>query len=142
MPAALMRSVSLQSASARMGSDLLGQWLRDFHLPAIVAALISVAYFLASTRAQSIVRRALASAHGVTTATLYTGAWVIYLTHHASDAWAPVFARLTLVPLALIILSFYLFRGNRMIHLLQLPNALCLFWVWLRGTVVVTGFVF
>jgi hypothetical protein len=125
-----------------MAFDLVAQWLRDFHLPAIAAALISVVYFWAYTPAASLVRRTLASAHGVTTAALYAGAWLVYLTHHASDAWAPVFAKLMLVPLGLSIASFHLFRGNRLVHLLQLPHVLCLLWVWLRGTVVVTGFLF
>jgi len=137
-----MRIVCLHWASMAMSFDLLAQWLRDFHLPALIAGLISVAYYWASIPGQSVTRRALASAHGVSTALLYAGAWSVYLTHHASDEWAAAFARMALVPLALMVLSFYLFRGNRLIHLLQLPNALCLLWVWLRGTVVVTGLVF
>jgi hypothetical protein len=125
-----------------MDYDPLFRWLREFHLPAIAAGLISVAYFWASAPSQSLARRALASAHGAAIALLYSGAWFVYLTHHASDGWARTFAALALVPVGLIIVSFYLFRGNGLTHVLQIPNALCLLWVWLRGTVIVTGFIF
>jgi hypothetical protein len=125
-----------------MDLDLFFRWLREFHLPAVAAASISIAYFWASAPSQSLVRRALASAHGATTALLYSGAWLVYLTHHAKDERAHTFTTLAFVPLGLMIGSFFLFRGNRLTHLLQIPNALCLFWVWLRGVVIVTGFVF
>ena len=122
--------------------DLIGQWLRDFHLPAFFAVLISIAYFRACAPDQPLPRRALASAHGVTIAALYVGAWAVYLTHHASDAWARPYGHLMAVPVGFIVVSFILFRGKRMVHLLQVPNLFCLLWVWLRGTVVVTGLLF
>jgi len=125
-----------------MDLDIFWRWLRDFHLPAFGAALISVAYFLSSAPTQSFVRRALASAHGIVIALLYLVAWMVYLTHHANDTWARPFAGLMLIPIGLIVTAFIVFRGRMMVHLLQLPLLLCLLWVWLRGTVIVTGFLF
>jgi hypothetical protein len=116
--------------------------LRDLHLPAVCSALISVAYFRAGATDQSLSRRLLASAHGATISLLYCGAWVVYLTHHGSDAFARPFAQIMTLPLALIVVALVVFRGRRIVHLLQVPNLLCLLWVWLRGTVVVTGFLF
>jgi hypothetical protein len=47
------------------------RWLRDFHLPAVGAALISVAFPRSSTPTQSFARRALSSAQGIAIALLY-----------------------------------------------------------------------
>jgi hypothetical protein len=125
-----------------MDTNLIGQWLRDFHLPAFFAALLSIAYFCAAAPGQTLLRRAAASAHGVTIAVLYLAAWLIYSTHHADGAWAAPFAASMFVPLGLMVMSPFIFRGNALVHLLLLPNVFCLVWVWLRGTVVITGFVF
>jgi len=101
-----------------------------------------VAYFRSSTPTQSFARRALSSAHGIAIALLYLCAWIVYVTHHANDAWARPFGVLMVIPLGLIAMSFVVFRGRMMVHLLQLQLLLCLLWVWLRGTVIVTGFLF
>jgi hypothetical protein len=95
-----------------MDYDPLFRWLREFHLPAIAAALISVAYSSVSAPSQSLARRALASAHAAAIALLYSGAWFVYLKHHAHEGWARTFAALALVPVGLMIVSFHLFRGN------------------------------
>ncbi len=125
-----------------MDLDVFWRWSRDFHLPAVGAALISVAYFRSSATTQSFARRVLASAYGIVIALFYLGAWMVYLTHHANDIWARPFTILMVIPLGLIAISFVAFRGRMMVHLLQLPLLLCLLWVWLRGTVIITGFLF
>ena len=116
-----------------MDLDVFWRWLRDFHLPAVGAVLISVAYFLSSDPKQSFARRVLASTHGITIALLYLGAWMVNLTQYANDKWARPFAGLMVIPLGLRATAFVAFRGRKMVHLLQLPLLLCLLWVWLRG---------
>jgi len=111
-------------------------------IPVSFAVLISIIYFRADAPGQAIRHRLLASAHGISIAALYLAAWLVYLTHHASDSLAGPYTFLMLVPLGLMALSPFVFRGRWMVHLLLLPLALCLFWVWLRGAVVVTGFLF
>ncbi|MBK8323525.1 MAG: hypothetical protein IPL06_12480 [Betaproteobacteria bacterium] len=125
-----------------MDPDIAWRWLRDFHLPAFVAALISVAYFRASSPTRALGRRLVASAHGMAIAALYAAAWLIYLSRHASESWATAFAALMLVPIVLMVASLFLFEGRSRVHWLLVPNLLCLLWVWLRGTAVITGLVF
>lgn len=125
-----------------MDLELLWRLLRDSHLPAVCAALIGVVYFYADAPRQSVSRRLLASAHGVTISLLYCGAWVLYLTHRADETLARPFAQIMVLPLALIAVALFAFRGPRIVHLLQVINLLCLLWVWLRGSVVITGLVF
>ena len=45
---------------------------------------------------------------------------------------------LLLVPFASIIASFFLFRGPKLIHLLQLVNVLLLLWTGVVGGIAVT----
>jgi hypothetical protein len=73
---------------------------------------------------------------------LYCGAWALYLTHSANETLARPFALAMVAPLLLIAVALLAFRGPRIIHLLQVINLLSLPWVWLRGTVVITGLVF
>jgi lipopolysaccharide export LptBFGC system permease protein LptF len=142
LPRRRRRTGALTRRATPLDADLVARWLRDFHLPAVVPALISVAYFLAAAPGQSFVRRAVASAHGLVISALYVRAWLVYLTGHAGDAWMAPFAALMLVPLGFMLASLFIFRGRARVHLLQLPNLFCLPWVWFRGTAVVTGFVF
>jgi len=111
------------------------QWL----LAPILALVISVAYFWASPKSQSLSSRVLASAHGVAIAGLYVGAMSIFYANAAKPKYAVPFLVLLAFPAVLMLLSFFLYRGPKHVHLLQILNLLCLGWVAFIGGMAVTG---
>lgn len=109
-------------------------WLTPF-----MTTVISIVYFTTSPRTQSILPRLLASAHGLSIAVLYLCALSVHWVGKASPDYEMPFYFLSLLPLFLIIGSFFLFRGRKLIHLLQIPNLLCLLWTFFVGSMAVTG---
>jgi Ni,Fe-hydrogenase I cytochrome b subunit len=57
----------------------------------------------------------------------------------ATPRLATPFLVLLLLPLSLIVDSFFLFRGRRIFHWLQVLNILCLIWTGFVGGMAVTG---
>ena len=109
-----------------------------FIIPPLLAVVISVIYFKTSPRGEPVARRLLASAHGVAIAVLYVGAISIWLSGNSQREFGTPFFLLLLVPLASIIASFFIFRGPKLIHLLQLLNLLLLVWTGVVGGIAVT----
>ena len=109
-----------------------------FIVPPLLAVAISVIYFIKSPRGEPAARRLLASAHGVVIAVLYVGAISIWLSGNSQRELGTPFLLLLLVPFASIIASFFLFRGPKLIHLLQLVNVLLLLWTGVVGGIAVT----
>ena len=95
-------------------------------LAPILAVAISIVYFRASPKTQALVLRLVASAHGVSIALLYFGALSFLWRAKADPALETAFFLISLIPVALIGVSFAFYRGGKLVHFLQIPNALCL----------------
>lgn len=105
----------------------------------VIATLVSVLYFVRARADASLSRRVVTSAHGVAIATLYTLAMAVAVTRRFDPALGTPFTLALLFPVALIVVSFLLYRGNKKIHWLQVPNVACLAWTGIMGGMAVTG---
>ena len=110
------------------------EWL----LAPLIAIGVSVVYFLMSPRTEPLGRRLLASTHGVSIAALYFGALWIGTSGRGSASLESPFLVMAAVPLAPMIAAFFLFRGRKAVHLLQVLNLACLVWTLFVGTMAVT----
>ena len=101
---------------------------------------VSAAYFFADRRRPAYGSRLLSSAHGLIGAMLYFGAlelWAMSPTYRPWLGWP--YAALFLIPLSLIVVSFLKFQGPKLVHVLQIPNVLALFWACGVGGMAATG---
>jgi hypothetical protein len=114
----------------------LAQW---YGAPIAMIA-VSAAFFFAS-RNRSFRQRLLVSAHGMSGAVLYVGAFAVASLQPGGyrPSWAGAYATLYLVPLALIGVSILKFQGAKLIHALQVLNLGALTWALFVGTMAVTG---
>jgi hypothetical protein len=104
-------------------------------LTAPVAALIvSVVYFRASPPTQPLLSRLLASAHGVAIALAYALMWLWAAVSDA--ALDKAFECVLLLPVALMVTSFFIFKGPAKIHFLQLVNVGSLVYIAVLGAFV------
>lgn len=106
--------------------------------PAIMAA-VSVTYFFADARRPAYAARVISSAHGVLGMLLYFGALVSNPQPQYRPSLAIAYLALYILPVAAIVVSFFTFRGPRLVHLLQIPNLLALYWALFVGGMAVTG---
>ena len=81
----------------------------------------------------------MASAHGFAISIVYFGAMSVFWANAARPKYAVPFVVLIAVPGALILLSFFVYRGPKHVHLLQVLNLLCLAWTFFIGIMAVTG---
>jgi hypothetical protein len=105
----------------------------------LIALSISVVYFLGSRSDDLMSRRFLTSAHGLAMCALYLVAMTVSFTRQSNLRYGTSFALALLVPLALMVVSLLLYRGNKKLHWLQVPNAACLVWIGFVGGMAVTG---
>lgn len=107
----------------------------------VVMIGVSLAYFFADPRRPAVRERLLVSAHGLAGAALYFGAFAV--AWFQPGGYRPYlgwpYAVLLLVPLALIGVSLFKFRGNRLTHALQVPNVVALLWSAFVGVMAITG---
>jgi heme/copper-type cytochrome/quinol oxidase subunit 4 len=97
------------------------------------ALAVSVAYYRNSPTTQPVLLRLLASAHGVSIALLWS-LMLFWIAQSQDAAWRlTAFECLLLLPVALIIVSFFVFQGPRKVHLLQAVNLGSLIYVGLVG---------
>jgi hypothetical protein len=108
-------------------------------LAPILAFAVSLTYFRRSPRTDPLMKRIAASAHGVAIAVIYCGAMAISFAHIYNDRFGAPFSIILLLPVLLIVLSFFLFRGSRTTHWLQIVNIFCLLWTGFVGGMAVTG---
>ena len=127
----------MESTSLSIVAVLFG-WAQGLLAP-VLALAISVIYFISSPRSEPVARRLLASAHGAVITTLYMGAMAIFWAQKANPQFITPFLLLLPVPLVLIVVSFFIYRGRKAIHFLQLLNLLCLGWTFFVGSMAVTG---
>jgi Na+(H+)/acetate symporter ActP len=114
-------------------------WGAEVFAAPLLAAAVSALFLVSSPRLQSRPRRLLASAHGATIAVLYLAAWTVLLTGHSGRRLGVPFEGLLLIPLFLIVASFFLYQGRRAMHWLQVVNVACLMWTGLAGGMLITG---
>jgi hypothetical protein len=107
-------------------------------MPAFVAAASSVFYFRGSPVSEPIKTRLLVSAHGVAILLLYLSAMTVFWTGHSSRNLAVPFELACLIPIALMLVCFLIFRGNRITHIWLIVNTVCLILVWFFGGMAVT----
>jgi hypothetical protein len=124
-------------ASRLTAAQALSSFVETF-IPAIVPIVSSIVYYRSSPSHQPLAERLLASAHGVSIVVLYLGAMTVFWTGHSAFALAVPFELACLLPVALAIVSFFIFRGSKATHLLQLLNLVCLLWVLFIGGMAVT----
>jgi hypothetical protein len=120
-------------------SSQLLTWLAYVLLAPMLAVAISGVYFVASPRAQPTRDRILASAHGVAMALLYVVAWIALLSGQSNPRLGTPFGFSLLLPLCLIILSFFFYRARKVVHCLQIINVVCLLWTGFAGGMLITG---
>lgn len=97
-----------------------------FVLSIVPMIAISVVYFVTDKSSRPIVRL-FSSAHGLLGAVLFCGAIIVWQAGGASRSLELPYFRLFVLPIASIVLSFFLHRGNKQVHLLQILNLLCMF---------------
>jgi hypothetical protein len=114
-------------------------WLVEVSSPVILPASTSIVYFITSPRRQPRRLRLLASAHGATIATIYALAWLIVLSGMSRPPLLLPFAVLLIVPVSLTLISFFIYKGPRAVHWLQVPSIACLLWTGFAGAMLVTG---
>ena len=117
---------------------VLFSWAQGLLAP-ILALVISVVYFRSSPRTEPLSKRILASAHGAVITAIYMGAMTVFWAQKANPKFITPFLFSLLVPLLLIVVSFFVYRGRKTIHFLQLLNLLCLGWTFFIGSMAVTG---
>jgi chromate transport protein ChrA len=95
-------------------------------VPSIVLMItISVIYF-ATDKSANTFARISSSAHGLLGAILFGCAIYMWRSGRSGDSFAQPYTWLFVLPVISVIASFFLFRGNKWIHLLQIPNLICM----------------
>ena len=93
-------------------------------LPPLITSFV---YFQASSATESIAQRIGVSLHGATLSIILIGAVLVGMLGTPDPAFGKTFCFLLLVPIILIIYSFWRFQGNKVVHFLQVFNLLWLF---------------
>ena len=70
---------------------------------------------------------------------LYVGALIFSAIGISKPGYGVPFLATLLVPVALIVLSFFLYEGRKSLHTLQLVNLLCIAWTFFIGSMAITG---
>jgi hypothetical protein len=105
----------------------------------LTSLAISLIYFVACSRTLSLTRRLLASSHGVSIALLYFGALEVFWHDKADPSYTDPFLLLAIIPVVLIFVSFYAYRGPVWVPYLQILNLLSLLWTLFIGQMAVSG---
>lgn len=124
------------------GNSVLFNWVLGalvWYGAPIIALLVSVLYFVRSDAGDSLLRRSVTSAHGVAIAALYIIAMTVAVTRRFDPSLGTPFTIALLLPVALIVASFLLYRGSKTIHWLQVPNVACLVWTGFMGGMAIAG---
>jgi hypothetical protein len=105
----------------------------------LISVTISTVYFLASPHSQTLSSRLLASAHGLAVALLYVVAWITLISGHSNLRLSMPFAVSLFLPIVLMGISLFTYRGPKGLHWLQLVNVVCLVWIGFTGIMLITG---
>jgi hypothetical protein len=105
----------------------------------LIAVAVSVLYYIRSERDAPTLRRIVTSAHGVAIAAIYVAAMSVAMARRFDPQLGVPFSYSLLLPVALIMISAFFYRGRNSIHWLQIPNVACLVWTAFVGGMAVTG---
>jgi hypothetical protein len=111
----------------------------QWYLAPILALAVSVVYLATSPKLQSLSARLWASSAGFFIATIYCVAAAIAALRLSRVALGVPFDIAVFLGLGLIGLSFWMYRGKKVVHLLQLVNLACLAWTGFIGGMAITG---
>ena len=117
---------------------VLSAWAQGMLAP-VLALSVSAVYFFTSPKTEVLSKRLLASAHGLSIAALYLVAMTIFWANSAHPKFQVPFLFSLAIPALLIGTSFFVYRGSKTVHFLQLLNLLCLGWTFFIGSMAVTG---
>jgi len=112
-------------------------WLFEVLAAPLLAAFVSVVYFIASPG--PICQRLIASAHGAAIVMLYALAWLFIIAGISRPSLLLPFVVSLLLPAALIAASFLVYKGPKAVHWLQVLNVACLLWTAFTGAMLITG---
>ncbi len=90
----------------------------------ILSAVVSAVYFMKSPTSTSLGRRYLVSAHGLSIVAIYLMGVTVLASDSPPDLtlWQRAVFGSLLIPIALICVSFKLYEGPKMVHMLQVFN--------------------
>ena len=114
-------------------------WLLEVLAAPFLAGLVSFVYFVASPKSQPMRQRLLASAHGIVIVLIYALAWLFIVVGISRPSLFLPFTISLLVPGGLIVASFFMYKGPKSVHWLQVPNLACLLWTGFAGAMLITG---
>ncbi len=114
-------------------------WLSEVLAAPLLAGLVSAVYFMTCPKSQPMRQRLLASAHGVVIVMLYALAWLFIVVGISRPSLLLPFAISLLLPCVLIAASFFVYKGPKAVHWLQVPNLACLLWTGFAGAMLITG---
>ncbi|MEN6584708.1 MAG: hypothetical protein ABFE02_01475 [Sulfuricella sp.] len=106
---------------------------------ASVPLITSLVYFRASPSTEPLAHRIAVSLHGAFISVLCIGAVLVGMVGSPRPELGETFRLLLFVPIALVVYSFWRFRGKRVVHLLQGINLLWLAFAFFLGGMAVSG---
>lgn len=106
---------------------------------ALVMLAVSIAYYMRTSPDTSTLRRLLSASHGVAGATVYLAALCVWALGKSRPGYGTTYAASFLMPILLVLVSFFLFRGPRSTHWLQLLNLPAMTWAFFVGSMAITG---
>ena len=111
----------------------------QFFGAAAVMVFVSIMYFRASAIGTPLALRVFAASHGAVAALIYLAGMAVWLFDRPRLAYGTPYAAAFTVPVLLVLLSLFLFRGPARTHLLQLLNVPAMLWAVFVGSMAITG---
>jgi hypothetical protein len=119
---------------ATLPTNLLWDWL-----PAtFVMVVISVVYYV-TNQSDRIGIRLFVSAHGLLGAVVFSAAIATWVAKLSSVSLVWPFTLLFVLPVASMLVSLVSHRGSKLVHLLLVPELMCLAWAWFVGGMAITS---
>jgi hypothetical protein len=110
-----------------------------FMLTPILTPISSVAYFRASPSSQLLILRLLASVHGVLITLVFLAGAALPSVVSPNPSYGLPYQLMCLLCVVLMALSFFLFRGRKVVHLFQILNFAGVVATLFLGGMAITG---
>jgi hypothetical protein len=104
----------------------------------VVGLVVSLVYFRKSSMLPTK-QRLMASAHGALLAFIYLLAFLAAAAGLSKPSLALPYSAMLAIPVFSTLFAMYRYKGDATLHLLQMPNAAAAAWIFLVGTMAVTG---
>jgi len=106
----------------------------------VAMSLVSILYYLLDYKEENVRIRIMVSAHGAIAAIIFLLVMFITWSETVYRPWAGLpFLLVHIFPLASVIYAFIKFKGNKVVHLLQVVNLFCVMNTLFIGGMAVTG---